>query len=1174
MPVVVRILGPLEVEIDGARGPVRGTKRRGMLALLAARATTPTSLDVICDAIWPDQPLELARRSAQTYVSQFRRSMAVVATPAGYQLDPRTVTVDAYQFERLLAGVVEVDADVTSRQLEEALGLWRGPALVEFTVQEWAGPLAARWEELRRHAEDRWFAAQRASGFGDEIVSRLEAACAAEPLRESRWEQLILALTDAGRPAEALRAYGRIRATLRDEMGVTPSPALQDLELALLREELVPFSGVAHQSERAGAILRPTPAAHRSERGDRDPPALEQRPPRRMRSTMVRTFVLTDLVGSTGLWDQEPHEMGDALELHDSIVESVIAGGGGSLIQSTGEGDATLSVFADPLAAVVAAAEVVAQLDRTVWPTSSALTVRAAIHIGAAEHRAGTWFGATVSRAARLRALAPPGAVLISDATARLVRDELPEGLRLAFVGQRHLRGLTEPERIWAVARLGSPLPSLPATEDTNVPTPQHRLIGREADLERVERLLADHRLVTIVGPGGCGKTRLAVEVSLRHRGASPDGVWMVDLAPVDDPLGVETTVLSAVGAASLGSLADRRLLVVLDNCEHVLAAAAAAATALLAASTGVRVLTTSRQPLGLTSEAVVPISPLAVPTEARRLEDLASCASFLLFVDRARSVDPSFAVHAEEVADLGRLLVALDGMPLAIEIAASRVRSTSLTRLAASVEHELPSLKLPWRDASTRHRSVAGAIEWSLGLLDLGDREVFDALAICRGFELETAVSVTGRGGVSTSLARLVDASLVVPLGDDRFRLLEPVRQHAERRLADRNAVSTHAERLANHMMQRVRCLARRVFHDRDARRLLRLDAGNIEQALGWLLEQERNVDAIRLFGAIGVLWHPENQAVLARWSEQITPLLDEFDPAEVATARLAIGTLHQGSGESCAIPQLRAALDGFLSSGRVAGAATAAFWLAREPARWRSRMSPRHPDERGDDEMVAAFTRAHELAVQAGDHVARNWCRVWLGILAIEAGELDVAEAHLRDVVRASITHGALHPVGEAAGRLARIAFARDDVGAGRRLLDRAVAACRETGDSRQLANQLRHRAFHHARTNGQLTQAILDLAECAELDLRVDEEQAIADTLAVGVLVCDVLGEKTAAESAWRSIGIWDLGHRHSNDDYVGIALAADGTRTADHLLEGSMAPGEALRTIVDLLAHADG
>ena len=190
--------------------------------------------------------------------------------------------------------------------------------------------------------------------------------------------------------------------------------------------------------------------------------------------------------------------------------------------------------------------------------------------------------------------------------------------------------------------------------------------------------------------------------------------------------------------------------------------------------------------------------------------------------------------------------------------------------------------------------------------------------------------------------------------------------------------------------------------------------------------------------------------------------------------------------------------------------------------------------------DDVVAAFARAYLLAQQAGDDVARNWCLTWLGILAIHAGELDVAEVHLQEVVRSSLTSGNLHPVGEAAGRLARIAFARGDIVGGRRLLDRSVAVCRETADSRQLANQLRHRAFHHARASGQLSQAVLDLAECADLDLRVDEAQSVVETLAVATILCDAIGEATSAASARRSLAIWDLTHVHTNDDYVGAVL----------------------------------
>ena len=214
----------------------------------------------------------------------------------------------------------------------------------------------------------------------------------------------------------------------------------------------------------------------------------------------------------------------------------------------------------------------------------------------------------------------------------------------------------------------------------------------------------------------------------------------------------------------------------------------------------------------------------------------------------------------------------------------------------------------------------------------------------------------------------------------------------------------------------------------------------------------------------------------------------------------------------------------------------------------------------------------RAYLLAQQAGDDVVRNWCLIWLGILAIDAGELDVAEVHLQEVVRSSLTSGNLHPVGEAAGRLARIAFARGDIVGGRRLLDRSVAVCRETADSRQLANQLRHRAFHHAARQRPAQPSSTRPGRMRDLDLRVDEAQSVVETLAVATILCDAIGEATSAASARRSLAIWDLTHVHTNDDYVGAALPPKSTPIEHYLLK---APRRHQRrfAIVDLLARSD-
>ena len=471
-----------------------------------------------------------------------------------------------------------------------------------------------------------------------------------------------------------------------------------------------------------------------------------------------------------------------------------------------------------------------------------------------------------------------------------------------------------EPERIWAVVPEGSAAPSLPDRADTNVLTPEHRLIGRDTVLERVERLLAEHRLVTLVGAGGSGKTRLAVELALRRQGVFPDGVWMVDLASVQATEAVIPTILSAIGASSVRALGDRRLLVVLDNCEHVVVGAAAAASALLSASAGVRVLSTSRRPLGLASEVVSLVDPLGVPSNARRLKELEVARSFRVARrtgtgdehlvrgargGRAADRPPARGPRGDAARHRDR------GVPAPDDVVDGASSPPSRTICRRCVCHG----RMRSSDIVRSPARSSGAFScWSRGIARCS-KHCPSAVGSISRWSRRSPTGTIPRSG----LARLVDASLVVSLGDDRFRLLEPVRQHAEHRLVARDAIASYAERLARHMSLVVSRLVPRVYGDREARRLLRLEAGNIEQALGWQLEHRRNAEALKLFGTVGVYWHSEDQVVLQRWSERVTPLLAGASPAESASTRSAMGMLRQGTGDRFAIPHLVAARDGF---------------------------------------------------------------------------------------------------------------------------------------------------------------------------------------------------------------------------------------------------------------------
>jgi predicted ATPase/class 3 adenylate cyclase len=831
----------------------------------------------------------------------------------------------------------------------------------------------------------------------------------------------------------------------------------------------------------------------------------------------VRTFLLTDLAESTALWESDPVAMSTALALHDELIGGLVARAGGRLIRSKGEGDSTFSVFSDPIAAVVTGRFIVDALAEISWPTSRPLVARVGVHVGPAERRGANWFGSTVNRAARIRSLAPAGEVLVSGALAGLVGDSLGSVGELVFLGRRRLRGLSEPEELWAVVAHGAEPPRIPHDAGgTNLHRPDHELVGRADAVEQLQHLLGRHRLVTVTGAGGTGKTRLAVEVALLTRDAFRDGVWMADLVNVSAG-GVLAAVLSTVGgttATTLDSIAELQVLILLDNCEHVLDDAAVSLTALLRAAPDVKVLATSRQALSLGAEAAFPLSPLPVPAVTASLPEQSSYASYQLFVERAQLVNPSFGVGEEESEPLARCLSLLEGMPLGIEIAASQTGAMSLRRLADALARDLPRLRTGRRDAVDRHRSVAATIQWSLDLLASADADVLDALSVCRGFDHDIATAVTGRSDVDLSIGRLIEASLVMPQTADRFRILEPVRQHAANRLTARGLFDEHAERLAIHVAAVARRLRQRLYIDPTARRQMRYNTGNIEQSLNWLLERERICEAVGLIGAMGDYWFTEDQATGLRWLRQIEPQLDQCDPAVSAHARLALGMHRQGSGEDCAIPQLAAAMRSFAQAGRRGAAAKASFWSARELAL---------DDERPINEARAAMSQALELAEAADDLILASWSQIWLGLLADRAGDANLAESYLNASLRVARTAGARHPVGSATGELARLAQRRGDIAEARRLGARAVALNREFGDPWQLLGQLLLQA-RICIEDHDLTQAALYLDEASPLATKIGSIGQIAETVAVAAVLLDALGMTDAATSAAAAAQYW--------------------------------------------------
>ena len=562
--------------------------------------------------------------------------------------------------------------------------------------------------------------------------------------------------------------------------------------------------------------------------------AVEAVPPGR-----TTTFLITDIEGSTRLWEEHRETMASALAAHDAILRAAVERAGGHVFKTTGDG--LLAAFDHAPAAVVAALDGQQQLGRHAWPADTGpLLVRMAIHCGSAERRDGDYFGPTLNRAARLLAIGHGGQVLLSGATAGLVADDLPAGCELVDRGEHRLRDLDRAEHVHQLAGPGlrlefPPLRSI-APRDSHLPTQVTSFVGRTRELAEVRRLLGTSRLVTLVGVGGTGKTRLMLEAATSVADRYRDGVRLVELAPIGDAALVVPEILGALGTrpspgqsaldAAVDFLRAKELLLLLDNCEHLVGAAADAAHRLLAACPGLSILATSREGLGVEGEAIFSVPSLGLPdaigmrpnraAEVVDLERAAASDAVRLFVERATATLPSFVLDAEGAPAVVEICRRLDGIPLALELAAARVNVLSVADIAQGLGDRFRLLTGGRRTAVPRQQTLQALIDWSWDLLDDADRRLLRRLSVfIGGWTLEAAAAVTAdepmpaeaawRGLPATArlealdgLGRLVDRSLVVVdrAGATRYRMLETIRQYANERLMAAGEVVTLRDR------------------------------------------------------------------------------------------------------------------------------------------------------------------------------------------------------------------------------------------------------------------------------------------------------------------------------------------------------------------------------------------
>jgi len=803
------------------------------------------------------------------------------------------------------------------------------------------------------------------------------------------------------------------------------------------------------------------------------------------------TLLLADVEGSTRLWQTQPEEMTAAVARLDRTVSDVIAAHDGVRPVEQGEGDSFVVAFARAADAVACALE----LQRA---PLAPIRLRIGVHTGDVQLRdEGNYIGPTINRTARLRDLAHGGQTVLSGAAEDMVVDSLPADAWLTDLGTYPLRDLPRPERVVQLCHpdLRNEFPPLRTTSTVvshNLPVQLTSFVGRGAQMTDLEKLLVDNRLVTLTGAGGAGKTRLAVEIAARIAAEFADGVWYVDLAPITHPAVVAFAVARAFGLPDqpgrstmdtlLRFVRDRQMLVVLDNCEHLLDASAELVVALLGAAPGLTVLATSREPIGVAGEVSWRVPSLSLAHEAIEL-----------FVDRAHRARPDFVVEHDNAPAVGEICRRLDGIPLAIELAAARVRALSVAEILEGLHDRFRLLTGGARTAVLRQQTLRASVDWSHALLTEPERVVFRRLAVfLGGFDLDAAQAVAGgadveRYQVLDLLSLLVDKSLVVAEnsgGRTRYRLLETVRQYALEKLAESGEADAVRSRHRDHYTGLAGLLDAPAGSEYEQRiEQAESEIDNLRAAFLWSRENSDVEPALVLVSSLQPLWlsrgrireglagfdaaladdnaqhsgvaaavrvraladramlavlvgAPENSLGQAQQALAIAREVD--DPALLARALTACGLVAAILRAEAAEPYFaeaiglaRAVDDRWRLSQILTWQATAANY-AGDP------IATRAPAEEGRD-----------LANAIGDRYNSRLCRWSLGNAQLYQGDLAGAAAQFGELVaEAQAAHDGIIEVTSLTGHSVVLAH-QGDTAAARAAADAAIEAAAELGE-----------------------------------------------------------------------------------------------------------------------------
>ena len=657
------------------------------------------------------------------------------------------------------------------------------------------------------------------------------------------------------------------------------------------------------------------------------------------------TFLFTDIEGSTRL----VQHLGDAraeqvFTDHRRLLRDAVESAGGYIYQDQGE--SFLFVFQRAKDAVLATVAAQRAFVKHAWPQAGALRVRMGLHSGEPAASGDEYVGLDVHRAARISQAGHGGQILLSLTTRELVVEELPDGVSLRDLGEHRLKDLARPQRLFQVVipDLRADFPPIKSLDvlPNNLPRQLTSFIGREREIEEIRRLLSSTVLLTLTGGGGSGKTRLAVQVAADLVEEFPDGVWLVELAALAAPSLVPQAVRSSLGVHEqpgrplmetlLDHLAPKKLLLVLDNCEHLLSACAQLADLLLRGCAGLKILATSREDLGISAETLYPVPSLSVP-DPRRLptvEELAQYEAVRLFTERAQAVQPTFRINEHNAQAVAQICRRLDGIPLAIELASARVKVLAVEQIATRLDDRFRLLTGGSRTALPRHQTLRAAMDWSYDLLSEPERMLLRRMSVfAGGFTLEAVEAICAGEGLEETdildqLANLVDKSLVLMEAQGeglRYRMLETVRQYgADRLLESGEAADVHRRHRDWYLGLAER--AEPEMHRPDQAAWLdqlEREHDNLRAALEGSKTEEGRVAGLRLVAALWRFWQVRGHLSEGRrWMEGALEMSGDAPRTLRAKALNGAGILALDQGDYAAA---RALVEESLAVGRDLG-------------------------------------------------------------------------------------------------------------------------------------------------------------------------------------------------------------------------------------------------------------